>query len=114
MDWVYVDKEHVLKVVENVYQLFQSKSNWIDYPIAANDLLQEMGCLDPNATKWNLLGAIDKESHKLYPELAQYVACATRDFLNTCYKDNLLWKSYPSYSEEIKVLKNALKKLIKN
>lgn len=103
-NWKEVEKEHVLYLLEQLKELFTNKNNWIDWPEAVDTHGNTIDPLDPNAKKWNLLGAsmkIASEKYK-YP-LAHFIDCAARDFLYELSDDNVIGKLL-SYDDEFALI----------
>lgn len=98
--WKDVKKEHVLYVLQQLKELFLDKSNWLDWPEATDDAGTVLDLMNPAAKKWNLLGASAKIANEKYGSpLADFIDCATREFLYDLADDNLIGKLIP-YDDE--------------
>ena len=98
-NWRDVNREDVVYLLEKLKSFFADESNWVFWPIAVDDNNIEVDPMVPNARRWSLMGASQKFStEKFGLPLANYVDCATRDFLNDL-SDDLLIKGL-SYQDE--------------
>lgn len=98
--WRDVEKEHVIYVLEKVKKLFSDQSNWIDWPVAINAAETNIDPCSPDAKKWNLMGALVKFGVEKYSQpLADYIDCATREFLNDLSDESLI-KGNLNYEDE--------------
>lgn len=112
--WEQVTKEQVLNLLLSLRDLFQDESRWINWPLAANALGQEVIPTDPHATAWCLPGATEKlvTEMYLYP-LSTFIDCAGREFLNDL-SEELLIKGTMDYRQEFALICQGIEELNKD
>lgn len=110
LDWKYVEKEQVVTLLLKMKK-FITKDNWIDYPFAVDNHNQMVEPDSPRAVKWSLAGVSEllaaQDNEK---PLADYVAVATREYLNDLSDDRLLRETM-SYDDEVALIELAIEDL---
>lgn len=91
MQWEYVEKTQVLKLLVQLRDFYADENNWIFWPLATDGYGVEVKPTDPKASKWALMGACDLLLDRDYVQpLADCINCATREYLNELSNDDLL------------------------
>ena len=112
--WEKVNLEQALDLLKNVQELFTDEKKWIYWPIAQNDKSIEVQSIDPSATQFCLMGALESITQKKYEQpLASYIECATFEYLDDL-SGNELMKGKFSYKEEVTLIAEAIKELEKD
>lgn len=109
--WKFVNKDQVIKVLEELKQLYSDPSKWVSYPLAININNQKIDIFNIEAVAWSSLGATTLISNKLFPSVGEYVCCATREFLDDL-SNHKLFKQKLSYQEEYDLICSGLEFLI--
>ena len=110
LDWKYVEMEQVLTLLLKMKE-FINKDNWIDYPFAVDSHQLMVEPDSPRAVKWSLAGASELLSAQDNPKpLCDYVAVATREYLNDLSDDKLLRETM-SYDDEVALIELAIEDL---
>lgn len=113
LDWRDVTSKDVEAVLLSTKAHLSNQNLWIDYGLAFNSTNEPVGTKDPNATKFSLMGSIEKQANIIYSKpLADFVDSATREFLSemSSYK---VWKETMSYDDEISLLRMAIDEIKK-
>lgn len=111
LDWKDVEKEHVLYLLTEVRQLFSNQEKWIDYPSSVDLLGQTVNPDSEKAVKWNLLGATELLSSQKYNKpLCDFIAVATREYLNFLSDDKLIKGTF-SYDDELALIDLGIEEL---
>ena len=113
LDWKDVELSHVIDLLRLLQALYSDEENWIDWPIAVDSNGLEVLPDDPTAIKWCMIGATEKLAALNHEKpLCDFVAVATREYLNDMSDDKLI-KGSTSYEDEITLIQLALEDLTK-
>ncbi len=113
LDWKDVEQSHVVGLLSLLQELFSDEEKWVDWPIAVDSHGLEVSPLDTTATRWSMIGATEKLAGLLCEKpLCDFVAVATREYLNDLSDDKLI-KGSTSYEDEITLIQLALEDLTK-
>lgn len=114
-DWKEVEEAHVLHLLIQLQELFSNQENWIYWPKAQDTNGLEVRPTDSKAVKFCLMGACEHFCEKDHAKpLADYIDCATREFLNDLSSNNELLHGKCDYAEEMALISIAIEELSKN
>jgi hypothetical protein len=110
LGWQSVSEEQVISILSDLQIIFSDKDNWIDFPISIDKNGSEVDPLSQEADKFSLMGASYRLAKEKYPEIAQFVDCATREMIFEMTDGK--WRNL-SYEEEIGYINSAIEFLKK-
>jgi len=110
LNWIYVEKEQVKLILDQLLDWYiRNPDKWTDAALAEDKFGNEVEAVNCNAVKFGLIGIIDKLTYSQFDkQQAEYVACATRDFLNIFSSKERLFKVLHTYEQELEIIKKAL------
>ncbi len=112
-DWKSVEPEFVITLLKSVKLLFSTPDTWVDWPIAVDDRGFEVEPSSPKAERWSLIGATEMLAALDHAKpLCDYVAVATREYLNELSDEKLIKGNF-SYEDEVAIVELALEELLK-
>jgi hypothetical protein len=108
--WQYVEQEQVLWLLRELKDFFADPSKWVYHPQAVDQFGLETNPIALAASKWSLMGAGQKLAEEKYgAELARYIDCAAREYLNDLVDGKLI--KGMTYDDEYALLCLGLEQL---